>query len=66
MKFLAWYIDMNGIEKNYTVKYKYPTKSKKWKILITNTQMVSKKDDTSSTPVYTKVQDQRNSKIEQS
>ena len=40
MKTLAWYIDPNGIENKYTVKYPYPTGIKKCEILIIDTRMV--------------------------
>jgi hypothetical protein len=47
----SWYIDPNGFGNTYTVKYPYPTGIKICEILIIDTQMVSKKDDTSPTSV---------------
>ena len=40
MKVLAWYIDLNGIEKENNIKDPYPTGIKKCEILIIVTRMV--------------------------
>ena len=45
MKVLAWSIDLNGTKNNIIPAYPYPTCMREWKILITYTQVVSKKDD---------------------
>ena len=54
MKVLAWYRNPSGIENKNTNKYLYPT-SIKIKVLIIDTRMLSKKEDTSSILVLTNI-----------
>ena len=39
MKILAWYIDLNGIENNNSIKHPYPYGIKKCETLIIDAQM---------------------------
>jgi hypothetical protein len=40
MKILAWYIDLNGIENNNSIKHPYPYGIKKCETLIIDAKMV--------------------------
>lgn len=51
MRFLEQYIDVNGIQNKYTLKFHTLMISKNSKILIIDTWMVFEKDDTSPTLV---------------
>ena len=53
MKVLAWYIDLNDIKNKYNIRPPYPTSIKKCEFLFIETQLVSKKDNTNPTMVYT-------------
>jgi hypothetical protein len=53
MKVLAWYIDLNDVENMKTVKYPYPIGTENRGLLIMDTQMVSKEDDSTPTLVQT-------------
>lgn len=55
MKVLAWYRNPSGIENKNIIKYTYPIGIKLCEVLIIDTRMVSKKEDTSSTLVLTNI-----------
>ena len=46
LKVMGWYIDLNGFKNKSTCKYLYPTSIKNCELLIIDTQMKYKKDNT--------------------